>query len=188
LRERAPARLERLEVRMTRFEEALKQAGMDTKNLTAPSSKRQVLTHLLTRCILFLVLLGPATFGTLIHYPAYRIGGFLATRLYNDTEDVVSTIKIISAMLLFPLTWIVLTVITFKLAGWPLALLALVLMPVVGYVAIRFAEELDSFFGGLRALVFFLRKRRFFVRLIAERNAIRNEILALGDEVALATP
>jgi hypothetical protein len=40
----------------------------------------------------------------------------------------------------------------------------------------------------LRALVFFLRKRRFFVRLIAERNAIRNEILALGDEVALATP
>ena len=188
LRERAPARLERLEVRMTRFEEALKQAGMDTKNLTAPSSKRQVLTHLLTRCILFLLLLGPAIFGTLIHYPAYRIGGFLATRLYSDTEDVVSTIKIISAMLLFPLTWIVLTVITFKLAGWPLALLALVLMPVVGYVAIRFAEELDSFFGGLRALLFFLTKRRFFVRLIAERNAIRNEILALGDEVALATP
>lgn len=188
LRERAPARLEKLEVRMTRFEEALKQAGMDTKNLTAPSSKRQVLTHLLTRCILFLLLLGPATFGTLIHYPAYRIGGFLATRLYSDTEDVVSTIKIISAMLLFPLTWIVLTIITFKLAGWPLALLALVLMPVVGYVAIRFAEELDSFFGGLRALLFFLTKRRFFVRLIAERNAIRNEILALGDEVALATP
>jgi glycerol-3-phosphate O-acyltransferase/dihydroxyacetone phosphate acyltransferase len=188
LRERAPARLERLEVRMTRFEEALKQAGMDTKNLTAPSSKRQVLTHLLTRCILFLLLLGPATFGTLIHYPAYRIGGFLATRIYSDTEDVVSTIKIISAMLLFPLTWIVLTVITFKLAGWPLALLALLLMPVVGYVAIRFAEELDSFFGGLRALLFFLTKRRFFVRLIAERNAIRNEILALGDEVALATP
>jgi 1-acyl-sn-glycerol-3-phosphate acyltransferase len=188
LRERAPARLEKLEVRMTRFEEALKQAGMDTKNLTAPSSKRQVLTHLLSRCVIFLLLLGPAIFGTLIHYPAYRIGGFLATRLYRDTEDVVSTIKIISAMLLFPLTWIVLTVITFNLAGWPLALLALVLMPVVGYVAIRFAEELDSFFGSLRALLFFLRKRRFFVRLIAERNAIRNEILALGDEVALATP
>jgi 1-acyl-sn-glycerol-3-phosphate acyltransferase len=188
LRERAPARLEKLEVRMTRFEEALKQAGMDTKNLTAPSSKRQVLTHLLSRCVIFLLLLGPAIFGTLIHYPAYRIGGFLATRLYRDTEDVVSTIKIISAMLLFPLTWIVLTVVTFNLAGWPLALLALVLMPVVGYVAIRFAEELDSFFGSLRALLFFLRKRRFFVRLIAERNAIRNEILALGDEVALATP
>ena len=91
-------------------------------------------------------------------------------------------------MLLFPLTWIVLAVLTYKLGGLPAALLALIVMPVTGYVAIRFAEELDSFVGGLRALLFFLRKRKFFVRLMAERNAIRNEILALGDEVALVTP
>jgi 1-acyl-sn-glycerol-3-phosphate acyltransferase len=187
IRERAPARLEKLELRMARFEEELKQAGMDTQDLEAPESKRQVLAHLLTRVLLFLLLLGPAVFGVLIHYPAYRFGGFLATRLYRDTEDVISTIKIISAMLLFPLTWIVLGVLIYRTVGLPLALLALVLMPTLGYVAIRFNEGLDSFLGGLRALVFFLRKRRFFVRLIAERNAIRNEILALGDEVALAT-
>jgi 1-acyl-sn-glycerol-3-phosphate acyltransferase len=187
IRERAPARLEKLELRMARFEEELKQAGMDTQDLEAPESKRQVLAHLLTRVLLFLFLLGPAVFGVLIHYPAYRFGGFLATRLYRDTEDVISTIKIISAMLLFPLTWIVVGVLIYRTMGLPLALLALVLMPTLGYVAIRFNEGLDSFLGGLRALVFFLRKRRFFVRLIAERNAIRNEILALGDEVALAT-
>ena len=186
IRERAPARLEKLEMRMVRFEEELKQAGMDTEDLEAPVSKRQVLAHLLTRCVLFLLLLGPAVFGVLIHYPAYRFGGFLATRLYRDTEDVISTIKIISAMLLFPLTWIVLGVLIYQFVGLPLALLALALMPVLGYVAIRFNEGLDSFLGGLHALLFFLRKRRFFVRLIAERNAIRNEILALGDEVALA--
>jgi glycerol-3-phosphate O-acyltransferase / dihydroxyacetone phosphate acyltransferase len=188
LRERAPARLEKLELRMTRFEEELKQAGMQSRDLAAPTSKRQVFVHLLTRCLLFLLLLGPAVFGLLVHYPAYRFGGFLATQIYRDTEDVVSTVKIISAMLLFPLTWIVLAVVTYKFLGLPAALLALAVMPATGYVAIRFDEELDSFLGGLRALVFFLRKRRFFVRLIAERNAIRNEILALGDEVALATP
>ena len=58
----------------------------------------------------------------------------------------------------------------------------LILLPVAGYLAIRFFEGIDSFMGGLRALVFFLMRRRFFVRLLAERNAIRNEILALGDE------
>jgi hypothetical protein len=187
-RERAPARLEKLEVRMTRFEEELKQAGMQSRDLAAPSSKRQVLAHLLTRCVLFLLLLGPAVFGVLVHYPAYRFGAFLATQIYRDTEDVVSTVKIISAMLLFPLTWIVLAMVTYKFLGLPAALLALAVMPAAGYVAIRFPEEIDSFLGGLRALVFFLRKRRFFVRLIAERKAIRNEILAHGDEVALATP
>ncbi|MGI8733880.1 MAG: lysophospholipid acyltransferase family protein [Pyrinomonadaceae bacterium] len=186
LRERAPARLERLEVRMARFEEELKQAGMDTRDFAAPSSKRQVFGHLVSRCFLFLLLLCPALLGAVIHYPAYRLGGFLATRIYSDSEDVVSTIKIISAMLLFPLTWIVLAAVMYKLFGWPLALLSLGVMPAAGYVTIRFAEGLDSFFGGLRALVFFLRRRRFFVRLMAERNAIRNEILALG-EVALAT-
>lgn len=187
LRERAPARLEKLELRMARFEEALKQAGMDSRNFAAPQSKRQVLAHLLTRCALFLLLLGPAIFGVLIHYPAYRFGGFLATRFYRDTEDVISTIKIISALLLFPLTWLVLAVVIYQWAGWPPALLALAVMPAAGYLAIRFAEELDSFFGGLRALLFFLTKRRFFVRLMAERNAIRNEILALGAEAALVT-
>jgi hypothetical protein len=39
--------------------------------------------------------------------------------------------------------------------------------------------------GGLRALVFFMMRRRFFVRLLAERKAIRNEILALGKETAI---
>ena len=55
LRERAPARLERLELRMTRFEEELKQAGMQSRDLAAPTSKRQVFAHLLTRCLLFSV-------------------------------------------------------------------------------------------------------------------------------------
>ncbi len=79
----------------------------------------------------------------------------MATQIYRDTEDVVSTVKIISAMLLFPLTWIVLAVVTYKFLGLPAALLSLAVMPATGYVAIRFAEELDSFLGGLRALVFF---------------------------------
>jgi hypothetical protein len=77
--------------------------------------------------------------------------------------------------------------LTYQFLGGLLSLTALLVVPFTGYLAIRFSEELDKFFGGLRALAFFLRRRRFFVRLIAERNAIRNEILALGDEAAIAT-
>jgi hypothetical protein len=56
------------------------------------------------------------------------------------------------------------------------------ILPFCGYVAILFFEELDRSLGGLRVLTFFLIRRRFFVRLIAERKAIRNEILSLGRE------
>ena len=185
LRERAPERLLRLETRITRFEEELTQAGVDPDDLSPPKSTWSVFTHLLSRVVLFLVLLGPAVVGLVVHYPAYRLGGLLATQISKNDEDVISTVKILSAMLLFPLTWLVASWISYRLWGWGLALVVLLLLPIAGYLAIRFFEGIDSFMGGSRALVFFLMRRRFFVRLLAERNAIRNEILALGEDTTI---
>jgi 1-acyl-sn-glycerol-3-phosphate acyltransferase len=187
LRVRAPERLRKLEVRMTRFEEELKQAGVDPEELMAPGSTTEVFLHLLTRSSLFGLLALPAVFGAVIHYPAYRLGGYLATRFSQASDDVVSTIKIISAMLLFPLLWLILGVAGYLFAGWLVALATVLIAPVLGLLAILFFEKIDRFLGGLRALTFFLMKRRFYVRLLAERKAIRNEILALGDIIALAT-
>jgi 1-acyl-sn-glycerol-3-phosphate acyltransferase len=184
LREQAPERLRKLEARMSRFEEELIQAGVDPDDLSPPTSTVDVFTHLVTRVVLFLMLIVPATLGALVHYPAYRLGGYLATRFSRNDDDVVSTVKIISAMLLFPLTWLAAAVTGYKLEGWTLALVGLVLIPLAGYVAIRFFEGFDKFLGGLRALAFFLVRRRFFVRLLAERKAIRSEILALGEVTA----
>jgi len=90
-------------------------------------------------------------------------------------------------MLLFPVTWIVLTVLAYAFSGWWLAVLVLVVVPFCGYLAIVFSEELDKSVAGLRVLMFFLVRRRFFVRLLAERNAIRDEIVALGKEIPTAT-
>ena len=182
--ERAPERLLRLEVRMRRFEEELTQAGVDPDDLSPPTSTLDVFTHLITRVSLFLLLIVPATLGALIHYPAYRLGGYLATRFSKTEDDVISTVKIISAMLLFPLTWLLAAAAGYQLEGWTVALIAMVLIPLAGYLAIRFFEGFDEFMGGLRALAFFLVRRRFFVRLLAERKAIRSEILALGEETA----
>jgi len=184
LRENAPDRLHKLEVRMIRFEEQLKQAGIDPKELMRPGTKSDVFFHLFTRSMLFALLAVPASIGALIHYPAYRLGGFIATRLSQASDDVVSTIKIISAMLLFPLTWLAVALTGYKVAGGVIGLLMCLLAPALGYLAIIFFEEIDKFLGGLRALTFFLMKRRFYVGLLAERKAIRNEILALGDAIA----
>src|SRR5437867_3599058 len=141
LASRAPDRLRKLEVRMSRFEEELKQAGVDPDDLSPPTSTLNVFGHLATRCLLFLTLLVPAILGTLVHYPAYRLGGYLATRFSRDSEDVISTIKLISAMLLFPVTWLIVGVATYRVGGWALVLAALLILPVSGYVAIRFFEE-----------------------------------------------
>jgi 1-acyl-sn-glycerol-3-phosphate acyltransferase len=184
LQDRAPERLRRLEVRMSRFEEELIQAGVDPDDLSAPKSTLDVFAHLISRVLIFLFLIAPALLGFFVHYPAYRLGGYLATQFSKNDDDVVSTVKIMSAMLLFPLTWLVAALAGYKLEGWLLALAAVTLIPAAGYLAILFFEGFDEFMGGLRALAFFLVRRRFFVRLLAERKAIRSEILALGKETA----
>ncbi len=187
VQELQPERLRRLELRMMRFEEELQQAGVDPDELSPPTSTARVLATILRRSLLFLLMLGPAVIGTLAHYPAYKLGGYLSTQISRDSDDVISTVKIISAMLLFPLTWIVLAVLGYLYSGWIVAVLALVVIPFSGYVAIVFFEELDKSIAGVRVLMFFLVRRRFFVRLLAERNAIRDEIIALGKETPIAS-
>ncbi len=71
--------------------------------------------------------------------------------------------------------------------GWWAALIVLVTIPLCGYVAIIFFEEMDKSIAGIRVLTFFLVRRRFFVRLLAERKAIRNEIVSLGKESPIAS-
>ena len=182
-----PERLHRLEIRMIRFEEELEQAGMDPDELSPPRSTRSVFLTILKRSLLFLLMLGPALLGTVAHYPAYRLGGYLATRFSADSEDIISTVKILSAMLLFPLTWLILGVVAYFTLGWVCAVLTLIAIPVCGYIAISFYEQLDRSVAGVRVLTFFLVRRRFFVRLLAERKAIRNEIISLGKETPIAS-
>lgn len=182
LQDTQPERLRRLEVKIIRFEEELNQAGVDLEELAPPSSTLDVFQRIVKRSLLFLLMLVPAFLGTIVHFPAYRLGGYLARKLSQDSEDVISTIKIISAMLLFPFTWLVMAIVFYFIFGWIGTALSLVLIPLSGYVAILFYEELDKSLGGLRVLMFFLMRRRFFVRLLAERNSIRNEILSLGRE------
>jgi hypothetical protein len=182
-----PDRLRRLEQRMIRFEEELNQAGVDAEELAPPRSTSSVFKSIVKRSLSFLLMLGPALVGTVAHYPAYRLGGYLATKLSRASDDIISTIKIISAMLLFPLTWLILAVVGYLLFGWWAAAAALLVIPVCGYLAIIFFEELDKSIAGIRVLTFFLVRRRFFVRLLAERKAIRNEIVSLGKENPIAS-
>jgi 1-acyl-sn-glycerol-3-phosphate acyltransferase len=187
LREEAPERLRRLELRLSRFEYELMQAGVDPDDFSPPRAPFIVLMQILIRMVVFVVLVVPATLGVVVHYPAYQLGRALATRFSRDEEDVISTVKIISGMLFFPLTWLLLALLVYKWLNWELAVSALWVFPLLGYLAVRFFEEFDKSIGGLRALAFFLMRRRFFVRLLAERKAIHREIMALGEETAIAS-
>jgi hypothetical protein len=181
-RSHSPGRLDGIEARIARFEFELKEAGIDPSDLSLPPTAANTIFRLLVQVVTCVLLAPLALFGVAVHYPAYRLAGYLSRRLARHEQDVLSTFKIISAMLLFPLTWIIVAVISWRLAGWMSGVALIILTPLCGYVAVRFFEEIDRFFGSFVALALFVTRRRSFVRLLAERAAIHREILALGSE------
>ena len=187
-RTHSPERLELLEARIRRYEEALTQAGLeDPRQLSAATvSEYARAWTLLTRVALFLLLSPAALAGALLHYPAYKLAGVLATKFARQYDDVLSTFKIAAALLLFPLTWCALAVLLYRFAGWWGVLTTLTCGPLTGYLALRTREEFDRFRAGTRAALFFMRRRSFFRTLLEERRRIRREILALGDEAERA--
>jgi hypothetical protein len=56
---------------------------------------------------------------------------------------------------------------------------------VSGLIALQFLERADRLRGGARGVLLALTGQRRFLRLVAERRAIRDALLALGDEFAL---
>ena len=182
-RSRSLERLARLEARIRCYEESLKHAGLDVEDVSASRlSAGQVAGYALKRVLPYLVLSPFAIAGALVHYPAYRLAGFFATKFSRSEDDVVSTIKIFAAMLLFPLTWGAIAALCYAVAGWKTAVAALLTTPAAGYAAVLFFEELDRVVGGTKSLAFLIRRRWFFLQLLTERRAIHDEIVALGDE------
>lgn len=180
-RTHAPEKLEAIETRIRQYAEQLHMADIDVEDLSAAShaSALPAILHILKFGLLFPF----AIVGMVIHYPAYRLAGILAKRLSHNESDIVSTIKVLAAALLFPLTWI----ICIALSAWKFsAIIAIVValcLPLLGFIAMRFAEEFEHTAGAVKAMLFFLTRGYFAKRLLAERNAIRKEILTLNQEM-----
>jgi 1-acyl-sn-glycerol-3-phosphate acyltransferase len=183
-RARSPERLARLLERIRIYENELGQARLDPHELVAPPSLGVAAYHVLLRIVLFLFFLPFAVVGVIVHYPAYRLAGFLSKRFSENSDEMISTIKILASTLLFPVTWSVVGLLAGLFAGWRLAFVAIVAAPILGYVAMRFFEELDESIGAARVLVLFATQERFFKRLLVERRIIQEEIIALGFEAS----
>jgi len=178
-----PAALASLEERVVRFESERRAAGLSLEHLKpgvgGPAAARLLLQNLIT-----LFLLPLAVIGAVVHYPAYRLVGWLARSVARREEDVLATGKIAAAMLLFPATWVAGALAIGRLFGYAAGGAAAVLLPLSGWAALRVGERLDELAGRARALLALAFARRSFARLLEERRAIRREMERLDEELS----
>lgn len=184
LRAIAPERLAAITARIARYEAELREAGLDPKTLKPTGTgAAQSAGDAIARLAYLVVLLPVALIGAAVNYPAYRLVGLVATGLSRRDEDLVATIKMIAGALLFPLTWIVIAIVVGLKFSVPAGFAALILAPLTGYLALHFFERLDELVAAARAFALSRFERWGYLRLVAERGAIREEIMRLGAEI-----
>lgn len=167
-----------LETRLAAYEKKLDEFGIEPEFLElAKYSKRAVLKEAARR-LWWLILLFPlAVGGAILHFPAYQICKFLA---YLQTRkgdfDMASTMKVLAAMVLMPLTWLTAAVVCWFYANWQIAVLSVPLSFICGYAALRSFEEVEELRGWLKAISIFFLKRDKFLKLFAERNILAEKM------------
>jgi glycerol-3-phosphate O-acyltransferase / dihydroxyacetone phosphate acyltransferase len=169
---------EKLEKQLSSYDRKLAKLGIDSELLAlADYSKSFVLKHALRRSW-YLILLAPlAIFGSIIHFPAYQISKFLAYLQNKKGDfDMTSTMKFMSALVLFPLSWLIFAISLGVYFGWQIGLLSVPVSILCGYVALRSWEEVTELNGWLKAISAFFFKREKFVRLLAEKRQLAENL------------
>jgi 1-acyl-sn-glycerol-3-phosphate acyltransferase len=175
-----PARLAAISRQIERFEAGRIAAGLSLEDLEPGELGAGGVARLAGQNAGALLLVPLAIAGAVLHYPAYRLAGFVARRIVPPGEDVLATAKVCLAMLLFPATWIACAAVAFRFAGWPGAAAALVLIPLAGWSALATGEALQTVAGRAWGLFHLVFRRAAMRRLLARRAAIRRQILDLA--------
>ncbi|MBK8261579.1 MAG: 1-acyl-sn-glycerol-3-phosphate acyltransferase [Nannocystis sp.] len=180
LLEHEPEALSELVRRLDAYEAELTRLGLTPEHPSAAALRGGAIIRVGLSSFFILAALAPlAMVGTLVHYPAYRAIGALARRVARDEDDLLSTIKVLGALLLFPLTWALCAAAVGLRVGGPSAALALLLAPLSGWAALRFWERVDWLGAGARVAWIWLWRRSLLARLSAARAAIHAEIAAI---------
>jgi len=183
---RRPAEVARIRARLDRHDARLFGAGLDPVLLSPQAFKLTGVLAYSLRAAGYFSLAGPLALpGIIIHYPAYRLIGFLARRVAGESQDVVATAKALGALLFFPLTWGLAGWAVGNALGWPAGVAAVLLAPLTGWIGLQFSERFDRVLGATRALTLWLMGRERFLRLMVERRRLREDVLALAGELEL---
>ncbi|MCA9692624.1 MAG: 1-acyl-sn-glycerol-3-phosphate acyltransferase [Myxococcales bacterium] len=178
-------RLAALEARVREHERTLAALGLaPDAPLPREAAPGSLVPGALRSVAALLIPMPLALAGAALHYPAYRLVGVIASRLARGEDDMLATLKVLAATLLFPLSWALLAVAIGLLHGPGYAALSLVAAPAAGVIALRFFERFERLRGAARGLALWWGRRQLVARLHDERGWIRDEVAALGDLVA----
>lgn len=179
-----PEKMRALNSRIMDYETELRSSGLTPESLSLQQHPTWYVFRFLVLRLIVLLFLSPlALIGTIIHSPAYVLSNF-AGQLFrtHGPDSAGSTYKILAAIVLMPLTWLITGVLALYFFDWRIAAISIPLTIFCGYVALRTSETLVDLTVWIRAAWMLFRQRALFLRLLVAREALNREIGEMIEE------
>lgn len=173
-----PEKMRQLNEKITHYADELESSGVTTESLSVLQHPTwYVFRYLVLRGWILLILSPFAVIGAIIHSPAFVFSNFIGLLFKTHGADSVgSTYKILAAIGLMPLTWLVVALIVWWFFGWQIALISIPTTIICGYIALRSSETLIDMTVWLKSVWLLFRQRALFLRLLFQRETLQKEI------------
>ena len=168
-----------LEDRLKKYDKKLDRHGIEPVHLSlAQLEPGFVIRQAIAQTWWLLLLLPFAIVGAVLHFPAYQICKVFALYYtHHGEDDIVSTVKVLAAVIFMPLTWLIGACVIWWITDWRFALLAVPAGFVLGYIALYTLERAEELRGWAKAIWLFLTQKEKFLRLYVERRGLQQELL-----------
>ncbi len=181
-----PQKMNALGEKIKNYENQLAESGVTAESLSVlQHPTAYVFRYLILRVLLLVLLAPPAIVGAIIHSPGYFFSNLLGqTVTTHDVDAAGSTSKILASMIFMPLTWLIVAGVMFYFYSWQIALAAIPLTILCGYIALRSSEMLIDLNIWIKSAWLLFRQRALFLRLLVQRANLQKEIgeIVVSDE------
>lgn len=182
LRDRDPVRVDAVATKVAGYRDRLKRLGLSAADLDGRYTAAKVVRFAVRNLLALLFGLPLATVGSMAFYLPYQLPRFVVG-LVDPPLDIVATVKILAACVVFPLWYVGLLLAIGLGLGAPGALAAAVVLPLAGLYAIRFREGREEALEDAAVFFRLTTRRALRDRLLERRAALAREITQLADEV-----
>jgi hypothetical protein len=178
LRALDPERVNALRERLAGYAERVEALGLRDDHVAARYPASEVLAYALGSLALLFWWLPLAAAGAFFNWIPYRLLGFAAGR--TRSQDLPATVKLFGGFFLFPIAWVLWSVLAGLWLGAAAALVTLVVAPLSGWYAMRFQERYEYLFDEAVAYARVKLRRKSVAELRAEREALHSEVTELA--------
>ncbi|TNF70764.1 MAG: hypothetical protein EP299_13365 [Acidobacteria bacterium] len=177
-----PDRIEQLVARVERYDRLLRLAGLSDQQVASSYPRSRVARFVGLTTVRLLLFLPVALAGTLLNWLPYKIPGWVTRYLRLERKvNEPATYKVMISFFLFPLFWLVESLLAGKLWGPAAGLGMAFFAPLSGYVALLFHEHLGRFRGESRAYLLQRSRSRLIRELAPLRQSIYEEVVELAE-------